>query len=215
MPQPPLTRLRSAWLLTDLPLPLPLPPLFPTVLQLAVPPPAPAVCRHLPPICGRVPEVALWPRAPRPEAAQLGKGSPVPCPLPSHRRRHSARHALTPPRLPLRSLELAANRLRHRSLLRLRSRSYLAPISPPSRQVELRRAQRTLGLSLSLGGARGKRTKFQQQATALLIMRAALGPDALPRPAPAAEAGAGAAAVMPTSVAGDDDTLLEVISLTL
>ena len=46
-------------------------------------------------------------------------------------------------------------------------------------------------------------------------MRAALGPDALPRPAPAAEAGAGAAAVMPTSVAGDDDTLLEVISLTL
>ena len=82
--------------------------------------------------------------------------------------------------------------------------------------MELRRAQRTLGLSLSLGGARGKRTKFQQQATALLIMRAALGPDALPRPAPAAEAGAGAgAAVMPTSVAGDDDTLLEVISLTL
>ena len=52
-------------------------------------------------------------------------------------------------------------------------------------------------------------------------MRAALGPDALPRPAPAPEAeGAGAeeaeaAAVMPTSVAGDDDTLLEVLSLTL
>ena len=52
-------------------------------------------------------------------------------------------------------------------------------------------------------------------------MRAALGPDALPRPAPAPEAGAEAAAggaeaaVMPTSVAGDDDTLLEVLSLTL
>jgi len=50
-------------------------------------------------------------------------------------------------------------------------------------------------------------------------MRAALGPDALPRPAPAPEAGAAAAgaeaAVMPTSVAGDDDTLLEVLSLTL
>ena len=104
MPLPPLTRLRSACLLTYLPLPLPLPPLFPTVLQLAVPPPPRAVCRHLTPICGRVPEVALWPRAPRPEAAQLGGGPPVPCPLHSQRWHHSARHALTPPRLPLRSL---------------------------------------------------------------------------------------------------------------
>ena len=85
--------------------------------------------------------------------------------------------------------------------------------------MELRRAQRTLGLSLALGGARGKRTKFQQKATPLLVMRASLGPGALPRPAPApgaaAAAAAAAAALMPTSVAGDDDTLLEVISLTL
>ena len=82
--------------------------------------------------------------------------------------------------------------------------------------MELRRAQRTLGLSLALGGARGKRTKFQQKATPLLVMRASLGPGALPRPAPApGAAAAAAAALMPTSVAGDDDTLLEVISLTL
>ena len=85
---------------------------------------------------------------------------------------------------------------------------------PAPAEVELRRAQRTLGLGLALGGARGKRTKFQQTATALLIMRATLGADALPRPegGAAAEAAA-AAAAMPTSVAGDDDTLLEVMSL--
>ena len=112
--------------------------------------------------------------------------------------------------------------------------------------MELRRAQRTLGLSLALGGARGKRTKFQQTAVPLLIMRATLGADALPRPASGAAGGAPggadggepveaavaeaaaaaaeeaaavvasavvAAAAMPKSVAGDDDTLLEHISL--
>ena len=75
-------------------------------------------------------------------------------------------------------------------------------VSPAELEVEA--AKSVLGLGLSLVGAMGKRTKFQEKELSQLTMRATLAPHALPRPA----VRAGDAGPMPHRVDEEDDTLL-------
>jgi len=77
-------------------------------------------------------------------------------------------------------------------------------------ELEIEEAKQALGLELSLVGALGKRTKFQEKEVSQLTLRANLGRHALPRPEEVSERVKG---MIPRRIEEEDDTVLDSVHL--